>query len=128
MIMKEPVQYYPMQTYLQVCGANASDSQVSKDITTTGTLRIRHLLKHGITNTPMAHTFVRSDARHWFYHDNNPKIYNRSVQCILVGYSQFEGLQCWDRKVAMFISYETLFSLSHRIWPSLHPGVAVMKM
>jgi len=60
--------------------------------------------------------------------DNNPKIYNRSVQCILVGYSDnSKAYQCWDRisghiHVTRNIVFTKSQDLATRV---LHPGVVV---
>ena len=56
---------------------------------------------------------------------SNPKIYNRSEECVLVGYSlTSKAYQCWNRQCKQIIlSYSVVFIESQDATPSLpHPA------
>jgi hypothetical protein len=63
----------------------------------------------------------------WVYTmGDNPKIYNRSTECILVGYSEnSKAYRCWDRATGrIHVTRNVTFSKSKDLVPRpLHPGV-----
>jgi len=58
-----------------------------KNITTTRTLRNKTPYEAWYNKCPNVSHLHKLGCKAWvFIMDNNPKIYNRSVQCVLVGY------------------------------------------
>jgi len=61
-----------------------------------------------------------------FVIDNNPKIYNRSIPCILVSYSDnSKAYCCWDRTRGHVTRYVIFAESQELAMHALHPGVVV---
>src|SRR5882724_11884474 len=118
-----------MQTYLQVYGVNAMSSWYLKKIATTKTLRNKTPYKAWHNKLPNVLHLRKIGCKAWvFVMDNNPKICNRSVPCILVGYSDnSKAYCCWDRTSSrIHVTRNVVFAESQDMAThALHPGIVV---
>ena len=60
--------------------------------------------------------------------DNNPKIYNHSIECLLVGYSNnSKAYWCWDKRTDhIHVTHNVVFAeLQDLQIQALHPGLVL---
>jgi len=100
-----------------------------KNIATTRTLRKKTPYEAWYNKLPDVSHLHKIGCKAWvFVMDNNPKIYNRSVPCIRVSYSNnLKAYRCWDRTSSrIHVTRNVVFTESQDMaMHALHPGIVV---